>query len=285
MKDTESFPVRAVRGWQAKSSGRRNAMTRDRAHSPTTQVRVHTIAGLLGLPATLLALSLAVFSPATVQAQESGDSLLSPRDAGQSSRQFYLGGIIGADFATLDKVPGTPTTVPNQSIFTAGGTLGMRFLRDDGAWRLEFEGRGRDQVLDTADAAGIGTITTRAADGWSAMVNVWRDYKPFDSFGLYGGGGIGGGGYRSVISGTGLGALVSANDRVSNFAWQAGGGIFYEISQRATLDLGYRFFAIDESTATAEFIGIPFDYPTNFAASELLLTLRIYEPFRGWRNR
>ena len=260
-------------------------MTGDRAQSPTTQLRAHGIAGLLGLPATLLALSLAVFSPATVQAEESGDSFLSSRDAGQSSRQFYLGGIIGADFATLDKVPGTPTTVPNQSIFTAGGTLGMRFLRDDGAWRLEFEGRGRDQVLDTADAEGIGTITTRAADGWSAMVNVWRDYKPFDSFGLYGGGGIGGGGYRSVISGTGLGALVSANDRVSNFAWQAGGGIFYEISQRATLDLGYRFFAIDESTATADFIGVPVDYPTNFAASELLLTLRIYEPFRGWRKR
>lgn len=260
-------------------------MTRDRTDSTMTQSGCHGIASRLVLLATLLALSLAVFSPATLRAQESGDSFLSSRDAGQSSRQFYLGGIIGADFATLDKVPGTPTTVPNQSIFTAGGTLGMRFLRDDGAWRLEFEGRGRDQVLDTVDTAGIGSITTRAADGWSAMVNVWRDYKPFDNFGLYGGGGIGGGGYRSVISGTGLGALISANDRVSNFAWQAGGGIFYEISQRATLDLGYRFFAIDESTATADFIGVPFDYPTNFAASELLLTLRIYEPFRSWRNR
>jgi opacity protein-like surface antigen len=260
-------------------------MIRDRAHSPTTQMRAPAVTGVLDLPATLLALSLTVFCSVTVHAEDSGDSFLSSRDAGQSSRQLYLGGIIGADFATLDKVPGLPTTVPNQSIFTAGGTLGMRFLRDDGAWRLEFEGRGRDQVLETVEAPGIGTSTTRATDGWSAMVNVWRDYKPFDSFGLYGGGGIGGGGYRSVVSGTGLGALVSANDRVSNFAWQAGGGIFYEISQRATLDLGYRFFAIDESTATVEFIGVPFDYSTNFAASELLLTLRIYEPFRSWRNR
>lgn len=260
-------------------------MTRDRAHAANTQLGAHVITGGSALQATLLTMILAVFSPGATQAEESRDSFLSSRDAGQMSRQLYLGGIIGADFATLDKVPGSPTTVPNQSIFTAGGTLGMRFLTDHGAWRLEVEGRGRDQVLDTAADAGIGTITTRATDGWSAMVNVWRDYKPFDSFGFYGGGGIGGGGYRSVISGTGLGALVSANDRVSNFAWQAGGGIFYEISQRATLDLGYRFFAIDESTATGDFIGVPFDYPTNFAASELLLTLRIYEPLRGWRNR
>jgi opacity protein-like surface antigen len=77
--------------------------------------------------------------------------------------------------------------------------------------------------------------------------------------------------------------LVSANDRVSNFAWQAGGGIIYDISQRASLDLGYRFFSISESTATGELIGVPFDYQTNFAASELLLQVRIYEPFRRWR--
>lgn len=238
------------------------------------------------LPAILLALAAAVMAAAGGHAAETGASLLSRYGGGDTNRQFYVAGIIGADFATLDKVPGNPTTVPNQSIFTAGGTLGMRFLRDNGAVRLECEGRGRDQVLDTADFEGVGSITTSATDGWSAMVNVWRDYQPFDGFGLYAGGGIGGGGYRSVISGTGLGQVfVSANDPVANFAWQAGGGVFYEISQRATLDLGYRFFSISESTAAGEYFGNPFPYPTNFAASELLLTFRIYEPFRGWRRR
>jgi opacity protein-like surface antigen len=235
------------------------------------------------LPAILLALAAAAMAAAGGQAAESGESLLSRYGGDETNRQFYVAGIVGADFATLDKVPGNSTTVPNQSIFTAGGTLGMRFLRDDGAVRLEFEGRGRDQVLKTADL--VGSVTTSGTDGWSAMVNVWRDYQLFDRFGLYAGGGIGGGGYRSVISGTGLGEFVSANDPVSNFAWQAGGGVFYEISQRATLDLGYRFFSISESTASGEFFGTSFDYPTNFAASELLLTFRIYEPFRGWRRR
>jgi opacity protein-like surface antigen len=240
------------------------------------------------LPAILLALAAAVMAAAGGHAAETGESLLSRYGGGDTNRQFYVAGIIGADFATLDKVPGDLTAVPNQSIFTAGGTLGMRFLRDNGAVRLEFEGRGRDQVLSTFTEPGIGSFTTQATDGWSALVNVWRDYKPFDSFGVYGGGGIGSGGYRSVISGTGLPPLfATANDRVTNFAWQAGGGIFYEISQRATLDLSYRFFSISESTATGESIigGGPFTYPTNFAASELLLTFRIYEPFRGWRRR
>jgi opacity protein-like surface antigen len=222
--------------------------------------------------------------PTVSQAAESCDSFLSCCDEGGSCRQFYLGGIVGADFATLDKITGNPTTIPNQSIFTAGGTIGMRFLRDSGALRLEFEGRGRDQLVDTVTDQGIGSLTTRATDGWSAMVNVWRDYKPYESLGIYAGGGIGGGGYRSTISGTGLASLFTANDRVSNFAWQAGGGIIYDISKRASLDLGYRFFSISESTATAEFIGVPFDYPTNFAASELLLQIRIYEPFRRWRR-
>ena len=222
------------------------------------------------------------FASGVVKA-ESCDSFLSCCDQGGKCRQFYLSGIVGADFATFDKVSGNPTTVPNQSIFTGGAAAGVRYLRDNGALRLEFEGRGRDQVSATAGDA-VNNITTRATDGWSAMVNVWRDYKPYDSFGLYAGGGIGAGGYRFTIGGNGIGSLVSGNDRISNFAWQAGGGLFYEISKRATVDLGYRFFSISESTADWINVTSPVTTPTNFAASELLLQLRIYEPFRGWRR-
>lgn len=226
--------------------------------------------------------SLVAFASGVVKA-ESCDSPLSCCDQGSNCRQFYLSGIVGADFATFDKVSGNPTTVPNQSIFTGGAAAGVRYLRDNGALRLEFEGRGRDQVSATSGDA-VDNITTRATDGWSAMVNVWRDYKPYDSFGLYAGGGIGAGGYRFTIGGNGIGSLVSGNDRISNFAWQAGGGLFYEISKRATVDLGYRFFSISESTADWINVTGPVTTPTNFAASELLLQLRIYEPFRGWRR-
>lgn len=221
-----------------------------------------------------------------VQAANECDSFLSCCDTGKNCRQFYLGGIVGADFGTLNKVPGNSTVVPNDSLFTAGGTVGMRYLRNDGAWRFEFEGRGRDQISATGVEAGS-VATVAARDGWSTMVNVWRDYKVIGDFNLYAGGGIGAGGYRSVVTGfTGPIPLIESNENVSSFAWQAGGGLIYDVSNRMAIDLGYRFFALGDNQANIR-VGLPpvpaGSYLTNYSASELLLTIRIYEPFRRWR--
>ena len=215
----------------------------------------------------------------SVQAANECDSFLSCCDTGGNCRQFYLGGIIGADFGTLDKIPGS-TTVPNQSLFTAGGTVGMRSFRENGALRMEFEGRGRDVVGFTLDGGAGTNASTFAKNGWSAMANVWRDFSVVGNLDIYAGGGIGAGGYRSVASTTPAVPAFSADNRVSAFAWQAGGGLIYDVSDHMAVDLGYRFFSIGDSTATYA-TGTP--YTTNYAASELLLTVRIYEPFRRWR--
>ena len=222
----------------------------------------------------------------SVRAANECDSFLSCCDTGKNCRQFYLGGIVGADFGTLNKVPGNSTVVPNDSLFTAGGTVGMRYLRNDGAWRFEFEGRGREQIQERVIDPSVGgaDITTAARDGWSTMVNIWRDYNVVESVDLYAGGGIGAGGYRSVFNATQAGTTqVASNENVSNFAWQAGGGLIYNASNHIAVDLGYRFFSINDMTANGIAFGSPFIYPTNYAASELLLTVRIYEPFRRWR--
>jgi opacity protein-like surface antigen len=214
-----------------------------------------------------------------VQAANECDSFLSCCDTGGNCRQFYLGGIIGADFGTLDKIPGS-TTVPNQSLFTAGGTVGMRSFRENGALRIEFEGRGRDVVGFALDGGEGTNASTFAKNGWSAMANIWRDFSVIGNLDMYAGGGIGAGGYRSVASTTPTLPQFSADNRVSAFAWQAGGGLIYDVSDHMAVDLGYRFFSIGDSTANYA-TGTP--YTTNYAASELLLTVRIYEPFRRWR--
>jgi opacity protein-like surface antigen len=148
-----------------------------------------------------------------------------------------------------------------------------------GQLRVEFEARGRDQVVATETLAGD-TIAEQASDGWSTMINVWRDNKFSEKWGYYIGAGIGAGGYRSNIEVTAGPPLISNNENISAFAWQAGTGLIWEISDRTTLDLGYRFFSINNTTATLDFAGTPTPYKRGYSASELLLSVRIYEPFR-----
>lgn len=216
----------------------------------------------------------AIFQPVNLQSVEEGDS------------RFYLSGILGSSWGTLtvDEPPSV-----NQPLFTAGGAAGIAFERENGRLRLEFEGRYRDPIGETViDADAFGTV--RAADGWSTMVNLWRDVDVTERLGMYAGGGIGAGGYNFRVNGSfpAGNANFSGGDGVSSFAWQAGGGLLFDLGERVTFDLGYRFFSIDPSSTTVTVTQSSLPMQTvgvgsHFTASELLFTVRIYEPFRGWR--
>ena len=212
-------------------------------------------------------------------------------------RQFYVSGILAASFDTLlnGMSPASLNWAPpsiQQTAFSAGGALGVALNRPNGLLRFEFEGRGRDNITETfaLDAANYSTISV--SDGWSAMANMWRDLFFTKNFGAYAGGGIGGGGYRSTYSGalptTGIPA-INGSSHTSSFAWQAGCGVVYAVNSRLTLDLGYRFYALEPtrtdiySTGSAASPPVLIGFGENtFSASELLLSIRIYEPFRGW---
>ena len=203
-------------------------------------------------------------------------------------RQFYVSGILGASFDTL--FTGAPPAI-QQTAFSAGGALGVALNRPNGLLRFEFEGRGRDNIGETfaLDAANYSTISV--SDGWSAMANMWRDLFFTKNFGAYAGGGIGGGGYRSTYSGAlpiiGYPA-INGSSHTSSFAWQAGCGVVYAVNSRLTLDLGYRFYALEPTQTDIYSSGTAASPPVlvgsgenTFSASELLLSIRIYEPFRG----
>lgn len=87
-----------------------------------------------------------------------------------------------------------------------------------------------------------------------------------------------GGGYRMTVNDE----LSSGYGHVGSFAWQAGGCVTWRLPDRVTLDLGYRWFAINTlSTSPAPSDETPAgNYTSTFGASELLLSVRIYEPFR-----
>ena len=227
---------------------------------------------------------------------------LEPVSSTQVGQQrFYVTGMLGESFATLAEPlyqEVSRGSAINRSVFTAGGAAGIAFERDNGRLRIEVEGRGRDDVTaglnQSLSEEFAANFNWAAADGWSALFNVWRDFSVSEKVDLYLGGGVGGGGYRYSMAGSvafpGEETVLSytGNAQVASFAWQAGGGVIWNLSNRVALDVGYRFFSIDQSptTLTGFIDGVPLGsivLPQQFTASELLFGLRIYEPFRRWR--
>ncbi len=221
------------------------------------------------------------------------------RSGGDPARRFYVTGLLGTSFATLDDplygdLGGGRI---NNILMTAGGAVGIGFTRENGQLRLEVEGRGRDDLTRHWSSQAFSPLSSQfsvaAKDGWSAMVNGWRDFTVAERVDLYAGGGIGVGGYRYSAGGSfnaeGVPVLgIRSAAQEAAFAWQAGGGVIYNVSERVAFDVGYRFFSIDQvdATYTVSFMGM--DAPgqalaQQFTASELLFGLRIYEPFRRWR--
>jgi opacity protein-like surface antigen len=173
------------------------------------------------------------------------------------STRFYVAGIVGASFATLtnggsfEAIPGSvfsSTGSVNDPLFTGGGAVGMAFAKPSGQLRMELEGRDRGAMSGpTTLAISGGTFldqaaTTTASGVWSFMTNFWRDYDLTDTVGLYGGGGIGIGGYQYQISSPDPQLVVNGANTINSFAWQVGTGATYQIRSRVTFDVGSRFF-------------------------------------------
>lgn len=200
-------------------------------------------------------------------------------------RRFYLAGILGADFATLELAGGPNANGP---LFTCGGAAGIAFERPNGWFRGEFEGRGRDPVVGNFADPLLGNVQVTGSDGWSTMINGWRDFEITDRFHAYLGGGIGGAGYRTAFSSDAspIGITLAGSTRTTGFAWQAGTGLTWMCHERIGVDLGYRFFAVDGGPAELVVQSPPFSFSdaigTRYGASELLVTVRVFEPFRRW---
>jgi len=218
----------------------------------------------------------------------------------------YITGIAGASFGTINAGGITPfggtaqlQTVGsvNDTMFNGGGAIGMALARPSGLLRMEVEGRARgpmhgqtafEVVSATTESVSV-PLDVSATQGWSAMTNFWRDFFFNDRLGVYGGGGFGVGGYQYSMQGSDGKIPLAGSSVVNTFAWQVGTGVTYQLSDRVTFDTGYRFFAMTPgSTPLAVTNGGLLvqpagSYTSAFSASELLLSVRIYEPFRNWR--
>jgi len=68
--------------------------------------------------------------------------------------------------------------------------------------------------------------------------------------------------------------VPGVNRSITGYAWQIGLGAIWNMNDRVAFDASYRIFGVGW-TITRE------DVSYGFLRSEILLSLRIYEPFRG----
>jgi hypothetical protein len=141
--------------------------------------------------------------------------------------------MIGPSFASVTS-PAESSLLSDDTLFNAGGAVGIAFERRRGWLRLELEGMGRDTYFAPFNDAPTAANYTILTNNWSVMQNVWRDVMLTDRFGIYGGGGIGAGGY---ILGEQLDDEIRYLPPGSSFAWQFGGGLLWEVTIRCGLSL------------------------------------------------
>ena len=190
-------------------------------------------------------------------------------------RRFYITGLWGVSAATLDNLTPTRGFDTSANIFTAGIAGGVSLERERGRLRLEAEWLQRDFYRGAINATpGASLVTSK---NWSVLANVWRDFMVTEKFGCYGGGGIGGGG----ITGFGEFDRVPATDSFTSsaFAWQAGGGLIYEVTDQVTFDVSYRWYQVNGLTGPGLTTGLPVDY--RYGASQVMFSLRMFEPLRS----
>ena len=198
----------------------------------------------------------------------------------RNCRRFYITGLWGVSAATLDDLGpsvgvGPPDRNTSANIFTAGIAGGVALERERGRLRLEAEWLQRDFYRGAINATpGASLVTSK---NWSVLANVWRDFMVTEKFGCYGGGGIGGGG----ITGFGEFDRVPATDSFTSsaFAWQAGGGLIYEVTDQVTFDVSYRWYQVNGLTVDDGF-GDSRD-TARYGSSQVMFSLRMFEPLRS----
>ena len=190
-------------------------------------------------------------------------------------RRFYITGLWGVSAATLDNVtPGLGAFNTSANTFTAGIAGGISLERERGRLRLETEWLQRDFYRGTIAPSRDSIVAT---ENWSVLANVWRDFMITERVGCYGGGGIGGGGLTAV--GDSGATPITRTYKSSSFAWQAGGGLLYEVTDQVTFDVSYRWYQVNGLTMAGYVIGRDYDY--RYGASQVMFSLRMFEPLRS----
>jgi opacity protein-like surface antigen len=169
---------------------------------------------------------------------------------------FYLAARLGANWneETEFGIPGLVTNEYDTGI-NFSGAIGREFDYGGYGMRAELELGYLTNDIDSHTVAGLGNFGGGAAFGETnslyGLANGYIDlgdwggaFTPYVSAGL---------GLASVeLEGHGVApAGVVMNDDAVGFAWQIGTGISYDVSDRMALEVGYRFFNVENVDLTS----------------------------------
>ncbi len=185
-----------------------------------------------------------------------------------AAKGLYISGNIGASIPNDSEIEGSEAGVTLQSDleFDTGFTGGIATGNDLGKVRLEVAvGYSSNELEEWKDITitGLGNLGDASGSGditaLSVLVNGYYDMEIDLPFTPYIGGGIG---FAKIeiddITIAGVTIMDEAEDDTV-FAYQLGLGIGIDVSEKVTLDLGYRFFA----TADPEFDGVEVEVETH----------------------
>ncbi len=216
--------------------------------------------------AMALALSLAL--PGLAAAEGTGmylapKFLMSMQNTGQMERSSGLAG----------------SGVDNYSQFTLGGALALGYdfwpqqmlpIRAE----IEFALRGNsekswsDGGTNLRDAKGVWNNSTLFA-------NLFWDFRNDSAFTPYVGGGLGlAFNYTGYTLKGNDGSKFEADDRFTNFAWNLGAGVAYNINENFTVDASYRFVGLGYNEVSANVGGVKYEIGNRPYNNEFMLGLR-----------
>lgn len=158
--------------------------------------------------------------------------------AGEST--WYLGGFGGGAFAETEGVTADVTTeaLSFDTGFTAGGVIGREIMH---LVRGELEVSYARVEGDSRENGGLNSSVPLSGhvDAVFLLANVWKDFDLGAGLNPYVGGGVGIG-FTDIDLTTE--EPISGDD--TSFAAQVGAGVRFALSDRLTLDAGYRFKGI-----------------------------------------
>lgn len=169
---------------------------------------------------------------------------------------IYIAGRIGAAFAQDTRFGVLGTTVTNDYDSVGfNGSLAVGNSYDFGGVqaRAEIEGGYMTNGIDSHLVAGVGNFTGAAAFGrTNVLYGLVNGYVDFGSGPLkpYIGAGIGAA--NVDFDNHGVNAVGTAmNDSATGLAWQVGAGASYAFTPQTTLELGYRYFNVENVSLAA----------------------------------